>query len=450
MRRGTTCQKHIGLIQTLGLLPLLISPLIPDQLRAERVPPIEQMRQSTVFVWCVKSVGKELRGGTGSGFVIGEGTHIVTNWHVVACTAEGGEAGVRLGEQMISGLVIRSSPRKDIAILELEQHLNKPTVSLATSDSITEGQTVYVLGFPGAARARSEEATVSVTKGIVSAQVTSQQGVRQYQTDAAISPGNSGGPLFNENGDVIGINTAKALALAVVVGPDGKPTTERLPSAEGIGWAVQIEELIPELQKAGVSYHIAQERWLRAWPEESTPALLALGVLVLGSGMSLVLLLRRNRGEARAPANRNPQPREASRPSRTPRRGAAVPDSLEPFLSQPSSAVTDHTPTLQGITGYFSGSVLEMADESITMGRDPRVCQLVFPADMTVIGRRHCVLQFEAKDQSFVLEDCGSTNGTFLQSGQRLNAHRPYRLRSGERFHLSNPSTTFEVCLKKQ
>lgn len=123
--------------------------------------------------------------------------------------------------------------------------------------------------------------------------------------------------------------------------------------------------------------------------------------------------------------------------------------SFDRYLSHRSSSVTQHKPLLRGIEGHFRGSVLELVDESLAIGRDPQACQLVFPTTMTDIGRTHCVLRFDQKKQVFWLRDCKSTNGTFLQSGERLPPEQPKRLRSGDRFYLSDRTTTFEVRLEK-
>jgi hypothetical protein len=415
----------IALSLSLGTLMVMLSPR--DGL-AERIAPIENMKNSTVLIVCVQKVGSKVQIGTGSGFIVGDGKQVVTNWHVASCTAEGGSTGILLGAQTIAARVLGSSPRKDLAILEPERALGKPAVVLATSERVHEGQPVYALGFPGEAQSRSEEVNVSVTKGIISALVTSQTGVQQYQTDAAINPGNSGGPLFNEEGHVIGINTAKALAAALVVGQDGKVTTERLVAGEGIGWAVRVDELLPELQKVGVSYQLGGQSWWDSFPLSLTALILGL----LGIGGVAFTLWKKTRGRGV--------------PDRTVSSGR---ERLDRYLSRGSSSVIGGKPMLRGIAGHFQGSVLELEDETLTIGRDPQTCQLVFPATLTNVGRKHCTLRFDTREHVFWLQDCNSTNGTFLQSGERLKPEQPKQLRPGERFYLSDQSTTFEVQLAK-
>jgi hypothetical protein len=458
----------VVVIHTVVLLSLLREGVIPGVVLAERMPPIEQMKQSTVRILC--STPGKAGVSVGSGFVVGKGKHIVTNWHVANCVAQRGKVEVQLGQlQFVPANVVKLSERKDLAILEVEHTLNRPPVNLVTNDRVVEGQTVYAVGFPPAAQMRSENVNVSVTKGIISARVTSQQGVDQYQTDAAINPGNSGGPLFNEEGEVIGINTAKALTAAIVVGPNGKPTTERLPVGEGIGWAVQVDELIPELKAAGVFYQVGQQPTTGAvptpvepqpvanlapnpWPKDSTLFFLTLGLGAVGATLVLLLFLRRGQPAEKVKVNRsqkNPPTPVSHKLEPGPTVPKTTPDNLAPYFTGPASSGVAQKPILRALDGHFRGNVLELTEEPLTIGRDPRTCQLVFPPNMTDIGRKHCILRFDKGVQIFLLEDCGSTNGTFLRTGERIDPGRPQRLQPGDRFYLSNPMTAFEVNFAK-
>ena len=76
------------------------------------------------------------------------------------------------------------------------------------------------------------------------------------------------------------------------------------------------------------------------------------------------------------------------------------------------------------------------------IGRDPQQAQLVFPAEMSEISRVHCILTYDASSQSFTVED-RSTNGTFFVNGQKITGQA--RLRSGERFYLSEANNLFEL-----
>jgi S1-C subfamily serine protease len=102
-------------------------------------------------------------------------------------------------------------PGKDVAVLKIDK-TNLPTVRLGDDSSLTTGDRVFVIGYPGAATFHellSEESAIepSMTAGLVSAKKTMAGGWEVFQTDAAMTHGNSGGPVFNEKGEVIAIAT---------------------------------------------------------------------------------------------------------------------------------------------------------------------------------------------------------------------------------------------------
>lgn len=102
-------------------------------------------------------------------------------------------------------------PGKDVAILKIDK-TNLPTVRLGDDAAITTGDRIYVIGYPAAATFHellSKESILepTLTSGLISARKTMQTGWTALQTDAAITHGNSGGPAFNEKGEVIGIAT---------------------------------------------------------------------------------------------------------------------------------------------------------------------------------------------------------------------------------------------------
>ena len=152
-----------------------------------------------------RSGGQEKResGALGSGFVVSEDGYIVTNNHVVSNADEiyvkfsdGREYRTRL---------IGTSPEVDIAVLKIESNEKFKPLEFSDSDKIEIGQWSIAFGNPMGLND-------SMTVGVISASGRSSLGIEEIenfiQTDAAINQGNSGGPLIDINGKVIGVNTA--------------------------------------------------------------------------------------------------------------------------------------------------------------------------------------------------------------------------------------------------
>jgi len=160
------------------------------------------------------------RRSLGSGVILDQEGHVLTNNHVVA-GADG--LTVKLADgRSFKAEIAGTDEKTELAIIKLQGDLgNLPTVALGDSDNVRTGQWVIAIGNPFGLRH-------TVSAGIVSATGRSGLGVAEYesmiQTDAAVNPGNSGGPLVNLYCEVIGINTA-------IVGSGGNL---------GIGFAIPI------------------------------------------------------------------------------------------------------------------------------------------------------------------------------------------------------------------
>jgi serine protease Do len=142
--------------------------------------------------------------GLGTGVIVDEQGHILTNNHVIG---DADEVTVRLSnERTVKAKVVGSDPRTDLAVIKIKVKEKLPTpAKLGDSDKLKIGEWVVAAG-------ASFGLDNTITAGIVSAKGRAISGGLQYedfiQTDAAINPGNSGGPLVNLKGEVIGINTA--------------------------------------------------------------------------------------------------------------------------------------------------------------------------------------------------------------------------------------------------
>ncbi|MEQ6201786.1 trypsin-like peptidase domain-containing protein [Sulfitobacter sp. HNIBRBA2951] len=173
------------------------------------------------------------QGGLGSGFIISDEGQIVTNHHVV----DGAQVvQVTLADgRKFDAQVVGSDPATDIALLSIKAEVDLPYVSFGTSETMRVGDEVVAVGNPFGLSS-------TVTSGIISAKardINSGPYDEFIQTDAAINRGNSGGPLFNNEGEVIGVNTA-------IISPGG--------GSVGIGFAVPsdlVREVVADLSDDG-------------------------------------------------------------------------------------------------------------------------------------------------------------------------------------------------------
>ena len=181
--------------------------------------------------------GTEVASGYGSGFVYSADGLIATNNHVV----EGaGRIYVTLNgdEQQYEAEVVATDSYSDLAILKIDKTGLTP-VKFGSSSSLRLSDTVFVIGSPYNGLFAN-----SVSSGIVSGlnreMVLNSATQTFIQTDAAVNPGNSGGPMFNANGELVGIITRKSM-LSTVTGE----TT----SIEGIGFAIPSDVASPVLEQ---------------------------------------------------------------------------------------------------------------------------------------------------------------------------------------------------------
>ena len=183
--------------------------------------------RSVVMIRNQVAVNGQTGYSAGSGFILTEDGYVVTNHHVIegggsltVITSDGTEHPAKL---------IGSDSTNDVALLKI-MGTGLPAVTVGSSNDLVVGDQVVAIGNP------LGELTSTLTVGYVSAKErdvnTSGFAINMIQTDAAINSGNSGGPLFNMNGEVVGITTAK------YSGNSGSGAT-----IEGIGFAIPIDDV---------------------------------------------------------------------------------------------------------------------------------------------------------------------------------------------------------------
>ena len=445
----------------------------------------DNMNAVTVRVLCMTSNGDI---GTGSGFVVGGGSNVATNWHVVSCSEQGGKVAILHNanvEDLIEASVSKYDEGKDLAVLKLARRISRPDARFATLSTLEQRDPVVAVGFPGEADEQGGLAGISaatMTEGVIGRLLPrgDDAGRPLVQISAAINPGNSGGPLFDEAGRVVGVNTLKSLAMVETVNEQGDISRERVVLGEGLGWAVATDPLLTMLDQLGIRYEVSHRR---LWPPERwwhrEPVLVAVLGLV---GLVLLSILsqlstqsgraRVQEGFTRAMGHRRSLPEPTSEPSPRPRARPAPrpapesepqprPRQQQPRV-RPAPASPPPTPPVQPpvrqpilrvVAGPYAGQTLPLAARPIAIGRNPSLVQLVMPADQSAISQRHAVVGHDAARGGFYVEDCWSTNGVFLAGtrvpgqagGVRITAGQPQSLPPGARFYLASPAISFEV-----
>lgn len=209
--------------------------------------------------------------GVGTGFIIDEEGHIVTNNHVITVDTDQPAERITItlddGRQFQASIVGRDAPT-DLAVLQIDAD-GLTAAELGSSEALQVGDDVLAIG-----NALDLPGGPTVTKGVVSAKgrLIQQDGITipdVIQTDASINPGNSGGPLVNKRGEVVGITTA------VIRG-----------QAEGIGLAISIDSARPIVEEL-IDKGQVDRGFLGVTIVEITPALADSFELAVDHGIGL-------------------------------------------------------------------------------------------------------------------------------------------------------------------
>lgn len=204
-----------------------VTPGIPSVSVKDALTPAQVYTKNVQAVVAVSS-----QTSTGSGFIISADGYVVTNYHVVE---GGGSLWVTAsGDQEYTAKLVGYESSNDLALLKIQGE-NLPYVTIGSSTAIAVGDQVVAIGNP------LGELTSTLTVGYVSAKdrVVDTEGtaMNMLQTDAAINSGNSGGPLFNMYGEVVGITSAKYSG-----------TSSSGATIEGISFAIPIDDVVDMIE----------------------------------------------------------------------------------------------------------------------------------------------------------------------------------------------------------
>lgn len=210
--------------------------VVPGNVPSEGMSPGQIYSAVVDSVVCISAYAENIDGSaigsSGSGFIFSQNGHVVTNYHVVADMTE---LTVILNDKTeLPAQLVGFDASADIAVLKVDAE-DLPCAEIGSSSAIKVGAQVVAIGYP------LSSDTASMTVGYVSAkdQVVSTDGsvANMLQTDAAINSGNSGGPLFNSAGQVVGITTSKF---------SGYSTSGV--SIEGMGFAIPIDDVLKMIE----------------------------------------------------------------------------------------------------------------------------------------------------------------------------------------------------------
>lgn len=378
----------------------------------------------------------------GSGFCVGiEGEpvqFIITNAHVITATDVDGEILGYAREVTIvfddynADSTVKAKVLKvftngvDLAVLKLEAPttLRKP-LPLRSAQEMEIMDTVHALGFPAIADdssgyAPSKTEDVTITSGKVTKMQYLDGDTKFMQVDAAISSGNSGGPLVDQNGAVIGINTQ-------VNDPS---------HGTGLGYALYIDYAMDYFDTLGYPYSLAQssadagnssnsdvigDETIKKNDSPAWYVYVAIGVAIAAVAAVVYLVLERKKKQA-VDAGAMVGTIPAPKPMPSGRGGRQI--------------------TSIGQTNVLGGKTFPIHGK-IVIGRDPASAQIVFPPKTPGISAKHCLVQDLA--QGAVVTDLGSTYGTYLENGTRLEVNQPYTILTGEAFFLATKDNGFRV-----
>ncbi|MDO5112699.1 MAG: trypsin-like peptidase domain-containing protein, partial [Clostridia bacterium] len=346
----------------------------------------------------------DYNGSIGTGFAVaGENNQaqfFVTNHHVIEGNPEGIYITVTNLEGSIPARVIFSDEVLDLAILYLEEPLaSRRPLALLSPSALTKAQEVYCLGFPGLAddfnvegdRIPSDIDDITITRGSLSNPTYNHGGVDCILTDTIVNPGNSGGPMVDEKGQVVGINT-------MVIGD-----LNNMGVAVSIDYIMEILEAnqIPYVhgtagaQEAAPAQEAAQTplpaEYVPAAAEEKTRESTALYVSIgMAAVVGVMLIMQNGKGKKSA---------QAAAPGGS---GAASQGpSQEPAAGKNQFTVCCERGAQAGKAVHAAGPIL--------IGRNQQRCAMAFPPNTPGVSGIHCRL--EPVPGGVKLTEMGSTYG---------------------------------------
>jgi hypothetical protein len=379
-------------------------------------PNFEELDKSIVLIINIMANAK----ATGTGFVINEQNYVITNHHVIQAhrqlfIADGGTDQAHLKPAVVKW----SSEEKDLAILHVP-NLHRPALSLSSVEP-NKGTAVYAIGFPGIADFLTQEISIesSVTIGSVSRLINAawhenEPKFRIVQHSAELNGGNSGGPLINACGQVVGINTVKTSLAASI---------NRGEIISGVFYASHISSLIEILKAKAIPFN---QITTNCTPKNVTPTIVISIIILLL--IIIFLSFRRPRQQVIHVVETYTQWK------RTKVEKKSIPKKIDK-KSWLLSGIEN-----SNIHIVVNEAQLQQAQPfGLIIGRSPKLSELVI--DDKTISRCHARISY--KQNQLYIEDMNSLNGSKLND-DTLTPFKPMKLNSGSILTLGKVKLLYE------
>lgn len=358
----------------------------------------------------------------GTGFAIGKPgepvEYIVTCAHVIDSEFRGREGDraevvfALAANRFVIGTVVEIDNQKDMALIKLPEPTTERTALLLCPSTERDLEDTYTaLGYPfNSITNNIDTDDITMTRGAIALKTFLQERNDDvYQIDIDIHPGNSGGPLVNSKGEVVGIN---ALAIEQIDQNDNKVITN---------YAIVIDEFFDFVSQSKYGYVLTTDV-----VEESSNLpliLIIVGAAVVVAAAVVVILVMMSK-KKKAPAAQAPA---AAQPVR---------------MASQSKAAPAGSAQIIGIAGLFAGTTFPLNNVA-TIGRNSETCNIAYPVNSQGISGTHC--QILRQGDSYIIVDKGSSYGTFLGNGERLQPEVSVRLESGDFFYLGSRDQLFQI-----
>ena len=499
------------IISLLAVVCMLFAMNITVFAASDATPAVAEARNGIIQVrlYYVDNSGNSYCLQTGSGFLLGASsgaTTVITNHHVISLTDEDktfwtetfgvdffnsnevnmeARVAVKRDVEIVTSYV-NGSEQTDFAILELAQPIyDRAPLKIANSDEVVETQNVYALGFPGAASSAEDDSVytvedVTISNGIVGKFQTINN-IEFILHNAELGRGNSGGPLVDSNGAVVGVNTLtyaddaaryyssieineiasvldalgiayeKADGAAVTPEPTSEPIQETEPAPAPIEEVEPVPAPIEEAEEAMATIEETESE------EEGTNMLLiggiAGGVALVAVVVVLIVVLGKKNKKSAAPVS--PIPMGGPVP---PTGQAPVPPSFSNTMSMMDTGAGE-TSVLGGGAGETSvlgggamqptatlirkknGETANIAKPLFIIGKERQKVDFCVP-DNNSVSRNHA--NIVCKGGVYYIVDKNSTNYTFV-NGNKLNPNQEVKLNSGDKIKLADEEFEFRI-----